>query len=407
MRKKRDKAMGIQDERLRKIIHHAYQNAPAFRGIMEGVGLKPDDIQSIVDLAKIPVTSKDVLIEQQQTHLPFGGWLAVPPNTLRRIFISPGPIFDAQGNETVNVEAAAEAFQAVGIGPGDVVLNTFLYHLVPAGILLDDGLAAAGATVVPTGPGNTDYQAQIALGLRASGYIGTPSFLKIILDKIAEMNVPKAAVPIKKAFFTAEPYPQSLRDLFEGEYGMSTSQAYATADLGFIAYEQPGRPGMKVSKQLIVEIVNPETGQPVPSGEVGEVVCTTFNETYPLIRLGTGDLSAFTDEHKTHIRGWMGRVGDAIKVRGMFLHPAQLKGALAAINSLENVQAVVTRPDSRDMLTLKVELADEAADKDTLVEQIKSAVQTACRLRIDQVDFVAPASIAADARMIVDARTWD
>lgn len=396
-----------QNERLSTIIRHAYANASMFTRLMDDAGLTPGDIQSVADLPKIPVTSKDELINQQKENPPFGGWLAVPPNRLRRIFISPGPIFDAQGSETVGQAAAAEAFQAVGIGPGDVVLNTFLYHLVPAGILLDDGLAAAGATVVPTGPGNTDYQAQIALGLRTSGYIGTPSFLKIILDKIAEMGLPKEAVPIKKAFFTAEPYPQSLRALFEGDYGIVTSQAYATADLGFIAYEQPGLPGMKVSSQLVVEIVDPETGQPVAPGEIGEVVCTTFNETYPLIRLGTGDLSAFTDEHQTHIKGWLGRAGEAIKVRGMFLHPVPLKGAIAAIEGAGNVQAIITRPDSRDVVSLKVELANQSADKVDLAEQIKTAVSTACRLRVDEVDFVAPDTIAADARTVVDERSWD
>ncbi len=393
--------------RLQTIIGHAYANASAFTQIMDGAGLAVDDIQSVADLAKIPVTSKDVLIHQQKNNPPFGGWLAVPPTSLRHIFISPGPIFDAQGAETVGRDAAAEAFQAVGIGPGDIVLNTFLYHLVPAGILLDDGLAAAGATVVPTGPGNTEYQAQIALGLKATGYVGTPSFLKIILDKMAEMKVPKKTIPLKKAFFTAEPYPQSLRNLFEKEYGMVTSQAYATADLGFIAYERPGEAGMKLSSQLIVEIVDPETGQPLPAGEVGEVVCTTFNETYPLIRLGTGDLSAFTDEHKTHIKGWMGRAGDAVKVRGMFLHPVQLKGAMVTIAGLGNVQAIVRRPDARDEVTLQVELAGEGADKEALAEQIKAVVGSACRLRVDTVQFVEPGSIPADARTIVDERSWD
>ena len=394
-------------EQLAKIVRHAYANAPAFTRMMDEAGLKPEDIQTEADLAKIPVTGKDRLIQQQKENMPFGGWLAVSPQTLRRIFVSPGPIFDAQGYETVGRDAAAEAFRAVGIGPGDIVLNTFLYHLVPAGILLDDGLAAAGATVVPTGPGNTDYQVQIALALKANGYIGTPSFLKIILDKMAEMGIPKEGAPIKKAFFTAEPYPPSLRTLFEEGYGMKTAQAYATADLGFIAYEQPGEPGMKVSGQLIVEIVDPETGQPLPPGEIGEVVCTTFNETYPLIRLGTGDLSAFTDDKKTHIKGWLGRVGDAVKVRGMFLHPAQLKGGLAAIPGLGNVQAVVRRSEARDEVTLKVELAADSADTEVLAEQIKAAVSAACRLKIDQVEFVPQQSIPANARLVVDERRWD
>lgn len=287
------------------------------------------------------------------------------------------------------------------------MLNTFLYHLVPAGILLDDALAAAGATVVPTGPGNTDYQAQIALGLRATGYVGTPSFLKIILDKIEAMGVPKQAVPIKKALFSAEPYPQSLRHIFEGEYGMTTAQTYATADLGVIAYEEPGQPGLKLSSQLIVEVVDPESGQPVPPGEVGHVAVTTFNKTYPLIRLGTGDLSAYMDDTKTRIKGWLGRVGDAIKVRGMFLHPLQLKAAVASIPGTGNAQAIVRRPDVRDEVTLKVEFGDETADRAAIAGQIKAAVSAACRLKIDAVELVAPGSVATDARTVVDERTWD
>lgn len=399
--------MATQDEQLREIIRHAYANAPAFKTLMSGANLTPDDIQSVADLPKIPVTSKDVLVQQQKETMPFGGWLAVPPNTLRRIFISPGPIFDPQGPENIFQQGRAEAFEAIGIGRGDIVLNTFLYHLVPAGILLDDALAAAGATVVPTGPGNTDYQAQIALGLRATGYVGTPSFLKIILDKIEAMGVPKQAVPIKKALFSAEPYPQSLRHIFEGEYGMTTAQTYATADLGVIAYEEPGQPGLKLSSQLIVEVVDPESGQPVPPGEVGHVAVTTFNKTYPLIRLGTGDLSAYMDDTKTRIKGWLGRVGDAIKVRGMFLHPLQLKAAVASIPGTGNAQAIVRRPDVRDEVTLKVEFGDETADRAAIAGQIKAAVSAACRLKIDAVELVAPGSVATDARTVVDERTWD
>ena len=400
--------MATKDERLREIIHHAYANAPAFTRLMDGAGVTPDDIQSVADLPKIPVTSKDELVQQQRANPPFGGWLAVPPHTLRRIFISPGPIFDPQGPENIfQQEGRAEAFEAVGFGQGDIVLNTFLYHLVPAGILLDDALAAAGATVVPTGPGNTEYQAQIAMGLRATGYVGTPSFLKIILDKMAETGIPKEAVPFKKALFSAEPYPQSLRDIFEGEYGMRTAQTYATADLGVIAYEEPGQPGLRVSGQLIVEVADPESGQPVPPGEVGHVVVTTFNQTYPLIRLGTGDLSAFTDETRTRLKGWMGRVGDAIKVRGMFLHPLQLKGAVASIPGTGNAQAIVRRPDVRDEVTLKVEFSGDDASREAVAEKIRAAVTAACRLKIDTVELVAPGSIPADARTVVDERTWD
>ena len=395
-----------KNKRLKDIIAHAYHNAPAVNRMMQAAGLKPDDVQLIEDLPKLPVTGKDELVKQQQEDPPFGGWLAVPARSLRRIFISPGPIFDPQAANEVIDEARGEAFKAVGIGADDIVLNTFMYHLVPAGILLDNGLAAVGATVVPTGPGNTEYQAKIAVALAATGYVGTPSFLKIILDKMAEMGVSKEAVPIKKALFSAEPYPQSLRDVFEGEYGMTTGQAYATADLGVIAYEQPGEAGLRISSDLIVEVVDPESGQPVPPGETGHVVVTTFNKTYPLIRLGTGDLSAFSDENCSHIKGWMGRVGDAIKVRGMFLHPLQLMGAIASVAGTGKAQAIVRRPDVRDTVTLKVEFSAPNADQTAVIEQIKTAARAAVRLKIDTVELLPPNTLPAASRPGIDERSW-
>ncbi|HEY84990.1 MAG TPA: phenylacetate--CoA ligase [Chloroflexi bacterium] len=396
-----------KNERLKEIIKHACQNAPAVKQMMQAAGLGPADIESLEDLPRLPVTTKDELAKQQQENPPFGGWLAAPVKSLRRIFISPGPLFDPQGANEVIDAARGEAFTAVGIGAEDIVLNTFMYHLVPAGILLDNGLAAVGATVVPTGPGNTEYQAKIAVALAATGYVGAPSFLKIILDKMAEMGIPKEAVPIKKALFSAEPYPQSLRSVFEGEYGMSTGQAYATADLGVIAYEQPGEAGLRISSDLIVEVVDPESGQPVPPGQVGHVVVTTFNKTYPLIRLGTGDLSAFGDESRTHIKGWMGRVGDAIKVRGMFLHPLQLMGAIASVEGTGKAQAIVRRPDARDTVALKIEFSAPGADQTAVVEQIKNVVRTAVRLKIDAVELLSPNTLPANARPIEDERSWD
>lgn len=399
------------NERLKHIIAHGYEHAPALRRLMDGAGVTPADIQSVADLPKIPVTTKDQLALMQKENPPFGGWLAAPLDQVRRIYISPGPLFEAEGDEDPD-ETRLAAFRALGLGSGDIVLNTFLYHLVPAGLLLDAALRATGATVVPTGPGNTDYQVQIMMALRASGYVGTPSFLKIIFEKAEEMGIPRPAIPLKKALFSAEPYPPSLRAFFEQDYGLTTSQAYATAELGVIAYDRSGETTMELARNMIVEIVDPESGQPVPPGEPGHVVVTTFNETYPLVRLGTGDLSAFVGEpdaegYHTRIKGWMGRVGDAIKVRGMFLHPLQLKGAVAGFGALGNVQAIVTRPETRDHVRLRVELKEAGADRSALGESIKAAVSQACRLKIDAVEFVEPGAIEPSARTIVDERTWD
>lgn len=400
------------DERLRQIVQHAYAHAPAAKDLFDRAGVGPDEIQSVADLAKLPVTSKDQLIAMQQADLPFGGWLAVPLASLRHIFISPGPIFDPEAGEEVSAKSAAEAFQAVGIGQGDVVLNTFLYHMVPAGLLMDAALNLLGATVVPTGPGNTEFQVQIALALRVNGFVGTPSFLKAILDEVEQKGIPKGDFPIKKAFFTAEPYPPSLRQVFEQEWAMRTGQAYATADLGIIAYECEEADGLHYSSELIVEVVGSD-GKPLGPDQQGEVVVTTFNRTYPLIRLGTGDLSMYTDEPCAcgragrRLLGWMGRVGDAVKVRGMFLHPNQLRQAVARFPQLGRFQAVVTRPETRDTLTLKIELTSETADQAALTDPLKAAIREICRLGLDAIEFVAPGDVPEDARPVVDERTWE
>lgn len=397
------------NQQLREIIAYGYQHAPALQRIMAEAGLTPADIQSVADLPKIPITSKDRLLQMQRQEPPFGGWLAAPPHQLQRIFVSPGPIFEP--------EAALEqwdlgALTAIGLGPGDIVLNTFAYHWVSAGLFIDAATRALGATVVPTGPGNTEHILNIMMTLQATGYLGTPSFLKIILDKAEELGVARQDIPLKKCFFSAEPYPPSLRSTFEQQYGMVTAGAYATAELGIVAYDHTGDPSAwKLVRHLIVEIADLETGEPVPPGQPGQVVVTTFNKTYPLVRFGLGDLSAFVGQPDaegfyTHIKGWLGRVGDAVKVRGMFLHPLQLKQAVARFEETGNVQAIVTRPQTRDYVTLRVELDNAGVDQTTLADEVAAAVSQACRLRVDEVEFVPPGAIETSARVVVDKRDW-
>lgn len=387
-----------RDQRLREHLAYAYANAPAVKSIFEQAGLKPEDIQTAADLAKLPITSKERFTEMQQQNPPFGGWLAVPLEKLSRIYLSPGPIYDPHDMEDIAlVEDASNAMQQAGFGKGDIVINAFLYHMVPAGLLLDAALQRTGAIVVPLGPGNTEIQIKVMMDLKVSGYVGTPSFLAIILDKAAEMGIPKAAIPLKKAFFTAEPYPPSLRAKFEGEYGMKTSQAYATADLGVVAYEVYGEAGFILPQNQIVELVDPATGQAVEEGTPGEVVVTKFDKTYPLLRFGTGDMATLLPG-TGRLRGLVGRSGEAVKVRGMFLHPNQLKFAAAAIPGLQAVQAIVTRDGARDHVTLRV-----VGDVDT--EILKKAVSEAARLTINEVERVD--SIAEGARLIDDQRKWD
>ena len=397
------------DQRIRDLIAHAYANAPTVRELMDGAGVTPENIQSAADLPKYPFTPKDKLVDFQQKNPPFGGLLTVDPATLPRIYISPGPIYDPQPVRE-NAESLLAPFQAVGFGAGDRVLNTFTYHLTPAGLLMDEALRALGATVIPTGPGNTELQVMMITTLKATGYVGTPSFLAILLDSAAKMGFPKDAITIKKALFSAELYTPSQRERFEGEYGMTTTSAYGTADLGVIAYTRPNVHGFCVLDTLYIEVVDPATGQPVEAGTPGEICVTTFNKAYPLIRFGTGDLGVLAPNPdpgcSQQLLALLGRSGDAIKVRGMFLHPNQLLAAIGRVPQVKHAQAVITREDNRDVVTINVELHPEHADADVR-EQVKGFMQAMSRLRVDEVVTVEPGAIDTTQRAIRDARKWD
>jgi phenylacetate-CoA ligase len=400
------------DDRIRELVAHAYRHAPAIKSIMDGANLSPDDIQSVADLPKLPVTSKDTLVEMHHQNPPFGGFLAVDPDTLPRIYISPGPIFDPQPPNPDAGDGALAAFRYVGFGKGDRVLNTFMYHLTPAGLLVDEALRGVGATVVPTGPGNTELQISMITALNVSGFVGQPSYLMTILDKMDEMGIPKEAVTIKKALFSAEPYTPSQQARFEGEYGMKTTSAYGTADLGFVGYTRQNVQGFCLLDSLYIEIADPTSGEPVPLGEIGEIVVTTFNKAYPLLRFGTGDLGALAPQSAPEcdggqqLLGLYGRSGDAIKVRGMFLHPNQLLGAKMQFPQIKHIQAIITRPANSDYVTLRVELQD-GADGTDLPEKLKELARVAVRLRIDDVEIVEAGGIDPSERTVQDQRDWD
>lgn len=400
------------DTRIRELIAHAYASAPAIKKIMDDAGVSPGDIQSSADLSKIPVTSKDALVEMHQNNPPFGGFLAVDPDTLPRIYISPGPIYDPQPPNPDATEALTAPFKYVGFGKGDRVLNTFMYHLTPAGILLDEALRTVGATVLPTGPSNTELQIMMMQSLKATGFVGQPSYLMTILDKCEEMGIPKDGVTIKKALFSAEPYTPAQQQRFEGDYGMKTTSAYGTADLGFVGYTQSGVQGFCVLDSLYIEIVDPETGETVPPGDQGEIVVTTFNKGYPLVRFGTGDLGALAPSPAPEcgggqqLLGLFGRSGDAIKVRGMFLHPNQLLAAKMQFPQIKNIQAIITRPQNNDHVKILLEL-NEGADGTGLGEKLQQLAQAAIRLRIDEVEVVPAGAINPADRKIKDERKWD
>ena len=334
--------------------------------------------------------------------------MTIDPYDLPRIYISPGPIYDPQPPPD-EPESLLAPFKYIGIGRGDRVLNTFMYHLTPAGILLDEAIRACGATVIPSGPGNTELQIMMMMALGATGFVGQPSYLMTLLDKAAEMGMGAGAVPLKKALFSAEPYTPSQRERFEGEYGMKTTSAYGTADLGFIGYTRAGVAGFCIMPSVYLQICDPESGQPLPEGETGEIVATTLNKSYPLIRFGTGDLGALAPQPQwegQQLLGLFGRSGDAIKVRGMFLHPNQLQYAVMQFPEIKAIQVVITRPANRDVVTVNVEL-QEGADGTGLAEKLSALAQQAVRLRIDTVSLVEAGAIDPNARKIVDEREWD
>ena len=396
------------DRRIRELVQHAYERAPAIRNLMDAAGVAPAAVQGADDLSKIPVLSKDALVEIHREHPPFGGFLTIDPFDLPRIYISPGPIYDPQPPPE-DPESQLAPFKYIGIGRGDRVLNTFMYHLTPAGILLDEAIRACGGTVIPTGPGNTELQIMMMMALGATGFVGQPSYLMTLLDKAAEMGMSAAAVPLKKALFSAEPYTPSQRERFEGEYGMKTTSAYGTADLGFVGYTRDSVQGFCIMPSVYLQICDPETGTPLPAGESGEIVATTLNKAYPLIRFGTGDLGALSPQSQCEgqqLLGLFGRSGDAVKVRGMFLHPNQLQLAMMQFPEIRDMQVVVTRTGNRDVVTVNVELK-QGASAAGVGEKLSALAQQAARLRIDTVNIVEAGTIDSNARKIVDKREWD
>ena len=290
------------------------------------------------------------------------------------------------------------------------MLNTFMYHLTPAGLLVDEALRTCGATVIPTGPGNTELQIMMAMKLNANGYVGQPSYLMTILDKMEEMGIPKEIVPIKKALFSAEMYTPSQQARFEGEYGMKTSSAYGTADLGFMGYTRDGIQGFCVLDHVYLEVCDPETGERVERGQTGEIVVTTFNKSYPLVRFGTGDAGALApvpeEQCNQQLLGLFGRTGEAIKVRGMFLHPNQILAAVERLPQIKHAQAIITRSGNQDILTIKVELHPNEP-VDDIGDALKGQLQSVARLRVDAVEVVDAGVIDPGQRMVRDERTWE
>ena len=398
-----------QDDWLTKLVVHAYTNAPAIRRALDRAGVERAKVTSLEGLERVPITRKDELLDLQRADPPFGGFLGVPPNRLARAFMSPGPLFDPQGPEP-DYWRFAPALHAAGFRRGDVVLNACGYTMTPLGLMFDEAARSMSCVVLPSGVGNTELQVQLARSFGATAYCGTPSFLKIILDKAVETGLdPRADLSLGRAFVAGEMLPESLRAEIEA-LGTTVRQGYGTADLGCLGYECSELTGMHVPEEAIVEIVDPETGRNVPIGQPGEVVATVNRTTYPLLRFGTGDLSALDatpcpcGRTSPRLLRIMGRVGDAVKVRGMFVHPRQVGAVVARFSEVERYQVVVTRAEHRDRMTVRVETA--AAPRSGLADRLTEALREVVHLRA-VVELIPSGTIPEDAKPLVDEREWE
>ncbi len=407
-----------RDQKVRQIVEHAYNNAPAFKARLDQAGLSPADIQTEAELIKLPILPKDDLIALQQADPPFGGMLGVPMSNVRHIFMSPGPIYEPDAGEDETTSAVTQsALRQGGFEAGDVVINALSYHLVPAGMLLDQALTAMGCSVIPSGVGNSELQIKLMQDLGATGYVGTPSFLINLLKKAEEMGLDTTKdLKLSKALVSAEPLFPEQRSLLVDTYGLAVCNAYATAELGVLAINTDGSRPMKLMAEPIIQLADPETGALVGAGEVGEVVVTNYNSAYPLIRLGTGDMAVFMDpapgESAQEERAMMlvGRSGEAAKVRGMFVHPNQLRFAVAqvtaAVGGAASVQGVVSREGDKDHFLVRIALNDASIDSAALIEPLHQAIQQACRVRANEITFVASDELPSDAKGMVDERNW-
>ena len=389
-------------------IAHAKNNAPGFARILAEVD--PRTVTTRAALARLPLTRKSDLAELQKQQPPLGGLNAAPLHKLAKIFVSPGPVYEPEGTAP-DWWRTARALFAAGFRPGQLIINTFAYHFTPAGSMLESGARALGCTVVPTGIGQTEMQVATIVDLRISGFIGTPSFLKLIVDKADELKVDLSA--LQRAMVGGEYLPPALRKSL-GERGIRVMQSYATADLGLLAYESAlpdgsVAEGMILDEGLLLEIVRPGTGDPVAPGEVGEVVITTFNPDYPLIRFATGDLSAVLPgtspcgRTNMRIKGWMGRADQTTKVRGMFVTPKQVGEILRRHPEILKARLVVAGATGKDSMTLRCETASgEAGLEAALIASIRDVT----KLRGD-IEFVSADSLPNDGKVIDDTRKYD
>jgi phenylacetate-CoA ligase len=389
------------------LISNLASNAPGFARRLKDADLSPESIRTPDDLNALPVIRKDNLVELQAADPPFGGFLACKPGELKRIFQSPGPIYDPESRMD-DYWRWKPAMQATGFGPGDVVMDCFGYHLTPAGAMFEEGLWATGCAVIPGGIGNQEQQVRVLHDLKVIGYVGLPSYLKALIEKAEELGL---ELSLKKAFFTAEPLPPSLRTWLN-EHGVTVArQGYGTAECGNLGYECEEENGWHLPEDAIIQVCDINSGQPLPPGKTGEIVVTLLNSDYALIRFGTGDLSSLDPDPcpcgrtSARLMGWQGRIGDAVKVRGMFLHPRQVADFISRFPEVTRWQAVITREAHKDYLALHVVTSPGTEEAD-LMDRLARAAREAIKFQLE-AKSVPEASLPPDSVPIRDERTWE
>ena len=385
-------------------VANAMANAPGFAAILAGVDAA--GVNSRAALAALPVTRKSDLKALQRKALPFGGLVAGAPGRMRKIFMSPGPIYEPEARRD-DYWRSARAMFAAGFRAGDILFNTVSYHLTPAGSMIESGAIKLGCAVIPAGVGNTEQQIEAIIDLEPTAYVGTAAFLRILVEKFIEMG---KSFPIRRAVTGGDALPPSLRAWLLAHGLSQVLQFYGTADLGTIAYESEAIEGMILDEELILEIVRPGTGDPVATGEVGEIVITTLNPDYPLIRFGTGDLSALLagdspcGRTNVRIKGWMGRADQTTKVKGMFVHPGHVAEIARRHAGIGRARLVIEGEMANDRMTLAAEVADAGAAG--LAEAIAATLRDVTKLR-GEVRLVAPGTLPNDGLVIEDARKYD
>ncbi|MCJ7748948.1 MAG: AMP-binding protein [Desulfobacterales bacterium] len=399
-------------KRLSEILRFGYRHSKAIRSRFDAVGLMPKEARDLKDLERLPITKKADLVTAQKETPPLGGFEVVPKEGLRRIYISPGPVFEP-GEWDYEDTRWAQALYASGIRKGDVILNTFNYHLTPLAFMLDESLEMLRATVVPIGPGNVSMQIQLMRQLHVTGFLGTPSFLMAIVEAAEGMHLDlKKDLHLKVAFVGAEMFPESLRQRLEGKLEILLRQVYGTVDVGCLGYECSEKNGMHIPEDVIVEIVDTETGRQLEIGATGEIVATTFSKIFPMIRFATGDLSYLIEDPcpcgRTSMRlgKILGRTDQVTKVFGIFIHPWQVDEVMAQFPMVANYQVVVTRKEYRDEMTIYIELEEEVADKANLKRRVEKEVQEVLKVR-GEVVFVQRGGIPDRAKKIDDRRIWE